>query len=128
VRVKVPPGIYDAQVVRERDRQVLSIRWAQRLVVMPYPDEGGHHLEVVNFMTGFGAVQIRTADAGPPPGIALFPSGGTNPIPAASPGEGYILYVVPAGLYDIEVTRGSRATRHKAVEVPLDRTRLWVVP
>src|SRR5687768_14634806 len=48
--VGVPPGIYDAQAVHERDGRVLDIRWAERLVVMPYPDEAGHHLEVINFV------------------------------------------------------------------------------
>jgi hypothetical protein len=36
--------------------------------------------------------------------------------------------VLPAGEYDLQV-RGSRgATWHTRIEVPLDRTRLWIVP
>src|SRR4029450_11823681 len=46
------PGVYDAQVIHEKDGKVLNIRWAERFVVMPYPDESGHHLEVINFMNG----------------------------------------------------------------------------
>lgn len=130
VLLKVPPGIYDVQTVREREGRVLAIRWAQRLVVMPYPDEAGHHLEVINFTTGFGALQIRPqADrAAAAPGVALFSEGSHDQPIAAAPGDGYTLYVVPAGLYDIQVTRNNRSIRHKAVEVPLDRTRLWIVP
>ncbi|MGH9309085.1 MAG: hypothetical protein ACRD1U_06915 [Vicinamibacterales bacterium] len=130
VLVKVPPGIYDVQAVRERDGRVLNIRWAQRLVVMPYPDEAGHHLEVINFTTGFGALQIRpqTERAAAALSVALFSEGSHDQAIAAAPGDGYTLYVVPAGLYDIQVTRNNRSTRHKAVEVPLDRTRLWIVP
>ncbi|MGH9370781.1 MAG: hypothetical protein ACRD15_04545 [Vicinamibacterales bacterium] len=129
VIIKVPAGIYDAQAVRERDGRVLNIRWAQRLVVMPYPDEGGHHLEVINFAPGYGALQIRPrARESLPPGFALFTSGERGePLPAAA-GRGYTLFVVPAGLYDIQVGRGSQASWHTGVEVPLDRTRLWIVP
>src|SRR4029450_11951032 len=44
--IDVPAGIYDVQAIRERDGRVVSIRWAQRLVVMPYPDGAGAHPEV----------------------------------------------------------------------------------
>ena len=129
VIVKVPPGIYDVQAVREREGRVLNIRWAQRLVVMPYPDEAGHHLEVINFAAGFGALQVRTDDQSRGlPGVALFGAGTRAAAPPAAPGDGYALYVVPAGLYDLQVTRNSRSVTHKAIEVPLDRTRLWIVP
>jgi hypothetical protein len=128
VLVKVAPGIYDAQAVREKDGQALNIRWAQRLVVMPYADEEGHHLEVVNFMPGYGALQIR--QTGPAPGstFVLYAAGErSQPFPSIH-GNGYTLYVVPAGQYDIEVRRGPKSTWHKGIEVPLDRTRLWIVP
>ena len=52
VELTVGEGIYDAQAIRQKGDEVVSIRWANRLVVMPYPDEGGHHLEVVNFKSG----------------------------------------------------------------------------
>jgi hypothetical protein len=128
VLVKVPPGIYDAQAVREKDGQVLNIRWAQRLVVMPYPDEDGHHLEVVNFMPGYGALQIRQTSPSPRSTFALYTADDrSQPFPSIQ-GVGYTLYVVPAGQYDIEVKRGPKATMHEGIEVPLDRTRLWIVP
>src|SRR4051794_33619603 len=44
----LPPSIYDVQAIHVRDGRVINIRWAQRLVVMPYPDENGRHLEVIN--------------------------------------------------------------------------------
>src|SRR5574338_1605607 len=50
----VPAGLYDAQAIRSHDGRVLNIRWAERLVVMPYADERGRHLEVINFQTDFG--------------------------------------------------------------------------
>src|SRR5438094_639297 len=74
VRVTVPPGFYDAQAIRERDGRVLNIRWAERLVVMAYPDEAGHHLEVINFQNGFGALEVRARD-GSVPDATLFAAG-----------------------------------------------------
>lgn len=126
IELKVPEGIFDVQAVRERDGQVVNIQWANRLVVMPYPDEGGRHLEVLNFKTGFGALQIRWAD-GSPPDVSLHPNQEDKPLPGQT-GAGYALFVVPAGIYDVTVKRGSRSTRHDDIEVPRDRTRLWIVP
>jgi hypothetical protein len=127
----VAPGIYDAQALHERDGRVLDIRWAERLVVMEYPDEAGRHLEVINFVNGFGALQIR--ETGRPPTaameVALFTAGEHGQAAAlpATPGP-YALFVVRAGKYDVLVTRGATLKWHTAVDVPLDRTRLWIVP
>ena len=69
--------------MHERDGRVLNIRWANRLVVMAYPDESGHHLEVINFRNGFGALQIR-APGGGQPDVALYEPGKRDK-PAAAP-------------------------------------------
>ena len=127
----VPAGIYDAQVVRERDGRVVSIRWAERLVVMPYPDEGGRHLEVVNFTSGYGALQVRSARPGPVPELAVYAAGErSRPVATPIAGENgqYALFIVPAGRYDVQVRRAERPTWHADIEVPLDRTRLWLIP
>jgi hypothetical protein len=128
----VAPGIYDAQVVRERDGRVLNIRWAERLVVMPYPDEGGRHLEVVNFTNGYGALQIRPPRSGGLVDLAVFAAGErTRPAgnaAATTPGDDYALFVLPAGRYDVQVKTGSRPSWHEGIDVPLDRTRLWLIP
>ena len=127
VTLQVPAGIYDVQAIHERDGRVVNIRWANRLVVMPYPDEGGHHLEVINFKNGFGALQVRTT-----PGAtfetALFHAGKRDKS-AASPvmSGGYHLYVVPAGLYDIQTRAHGKTHWLTNLEVPLDRTRLTVI-
>jgi len=127
--MRVPPGFYDAQAVHLRDGKVVNIRWAERLVVMPYPDEGGHHLQVINLATGFGALQIRpespleTGDT-----IALVGAGGQEHAAAAHGQHGYVLFVVPAGMYDLQVVRGGRTVWHRDMEIPLDRTRFLVVP
>jgi hypothetical protein len=128
--MKVPQGIYDAQAVHERDRRVVSIRWAERLVVMPYPDEAGHHLEVINFEAGYGSLQIRgAAGRKPDADVALFaPGDRSHPAAVAAWQNSYALFVVRAGQYDVQVNRGGRTTWHTAIDVPLDRTRLWIVP
>jgi hypothetical protein len=127
IEFAVGEGIYDAQTIRQQGDEVISIRWADRLVVMPYPDEGGHHLEVINFKNGYGALQVR-APAGVRPDVALYAS--ENRSKEVAPpimGRTYILFVVPRGKYDIFV-KGSRSTWHSGIDVPQDRTRLWVVP
>jgi hypothetical protein len=127
IELQVAEGIYDAQVIREREGEVVSIRWANRLVVMPYPDEGGRHLEVVNFKNGFGALQVREGDASPPD-VALYQAGSrSKPITPAAAGRTYTLFVVPAGKYDLFV-KGDDGAWHTNIDVPLDRTRLWLVP
>src|SRR5262245_39151619 len=92
VEVDVPAGIYDLQAIHERDGRVLNIRWANRLVVMPYPDEQGRHLEVVNFKNGFGALQVRSP-TGARPDVALFDPGRRDK-PTVSPigGKDYVLF------------------------------------
>ena len=126
--VTVPPGIYDAQAIRELQGTVVSIRWAERLVVMPYPDEEGRHLEVINFMNGYGALQIRGRGPTPwPVDVALLGPDGAEAAGGVDRG-GYLLFVVPAGHYDIRITRGARTFWNKRFLVPLDRTRLWLLP
>ena len=125
----VPPGLYDVQAMRERDGRVVSIRWAERLVVMPYPDEEGRHLEVINFMNGYGALQVRQRGTTGPPQAGLY-APGDHERPAGGRGEGsdYVLFVVLAGKYDVKTHTAGQITWHRDVEVPLDRTRLWFVP
>jgi len=128
VHLKVPPGIYDVQALHVRDGRVLDIRWANRLVVMPYPDEQGHHLEVINFKNGYGALQVR-ASGGAPFDAAIFDAGKRQkPAGAATPGHNYSLFVVPAGLYDLQLRTGDKLSWQNGVEVPLERTRLVLIP
>jgi hypothetical protein len=128
--MRVPAGIYDAQAIHQRDGRVVAIRWAERLVVMPYPDEAGHHLQVINFETGYGALQLRPASpVGPDDQFLLLGSSGPGQYqPAPTGRHGYVLFVVPAGQYDLQVTRAGTVAWYHDIEVPLDRTRFWVVP
>jgi hypothetical protein len=122
----VVPGLYDAQAIREKDARVLNIRWAERLVVMPYPDEGGRHLEVINFESDFGALQVK----GAAPSQATLFSAGLRAGEAARPlpGNGYVLFVAPAGRYDLRTATGAGVSWHAGIDVPRDRTRFWIVP
>jgi hypothetical protein len=130
--ITLPAGIYDVQALRVRQESIAAIRWAERLVVMHYPDEGGRHLEVINFKSGFGALQVRAAKQP----IATYDvtvfRAGEREAPAGPPieGEDYRLFVLPSGRYDIRVrhvgTEDDPQDTHwyLDVEVPADRTRL----
>ena len=130
IETSVEQGIYDAQAIHERDGRVLNIRWAERLIVMPYPDEGGQHLEVINFKNGFGALEVRTHAAAPgTPDVAIFTAGSRQQEAGRrTDGINYALFVVPAGRYDLRVGHGGQIAWHPDIEVPADRTRLWIVP
>jgi hypothetical protein len=127
VELNVPAGIYDVQAIHERDGRVLNIRWANRLVVMPYPDEEGRHLEVINFKNGYGALQVR-APGGATFEAAIFEAGKRQK-PAGLPftGGNYALFVLPAGVYDLQVRSGTKLNWQNGLEVPLDGTRLSIV-
>jgi len=124
----VSPGIYDVQAIRIKDGRVTAIRWAERLVVMAYPDERGRHLEVVNFQAGFGALEVRHRDGGLPDVEVYAPGDHTRSVAAALPGPGSLLFVLPAGPYDILTHQDGAAVWHAGFEIPGDRTRFWVVP
>ena len=124
--LQVPAGIYDVQAIHEREGRVLNIRWANRLVVMAYPDEAGHHLEVINFKNGFGALQVRGKD--PRFEVSIYQAGKRDK-PFASPlvTTSYTLFIVPAGVYDLQVRAQGKTTWLSSLEVPLDRTRLSII-
>jgi hypothetical protein len=128
LEIEVDPGIYDVQAIREHDGRVMGIRWAERLVVMAYPDEAGHHLEVVNLETGFGALQVRGPDGAKVPDAAIFGTGErTKEVATRFTGDGYALFVAPAGNYDVRFRDGEREAWHADIDVPRDRTRLLIV-
>jgi hypothetical protein len=132
-QVPVTPGIYDVQAVQQREGEVVNIRWAERLVVMRYPDEAGEHLEVINFQPGFGALQVLPPPESPPSQngwqVTAFPVGAQAPdpiTPVAS--EDYYLFVVPGGDYDLLARGGSAPVWLTDIEVPPDHTRLKHLP
>ena len=128
--ITVPPGIYDAQAIREQAGRLANIRWAERLIVMPYPDENGYHLEVINFQTGYGGLEVRAATGrGPEAEVALY-TASDHDKPAAAPltTSTYALFVVRTGEYDLHVRRGGLSAWHPRIDVPAGRSRLWIVP
>ena len=128
VELIVPAGIYDVQAIREREGRVLNIRWAERLVVMPYPDEEGRHLEVINFLNGYGALQVRKRGTAAPDATIHTPADHERPAATRVEGNDYVLFVVLAGKYDVQTRDAGGVTWHTQIDVPLDRTRLWFVP
>jgi hypothetical protein len=130
VMARVPPGLYDVQAIRERQGRVVGIRWAERLVVMHYPDEAGRHLEVVNLRPGFGALQIRRPPGrtGGPLRARIFAPGTREPAGQPAPGEEYVLFVVPAGTYDVALQDTGEETVWSGIDVPPERTRLRLTP
>ncbi len=124
----VPPGIYDVQAIRLKEGRVVAIRWAERLVVMAYPDESGHHLEVINFQTGFGALEVRRRDQAEPDVEVYAPGDHSSPAGTARPAAGSVLFVLPSGTYDLLTRQAGAPVWHAGLEVPVDRTRFWVVP
>lgn len=129
LELPVSPGLYDVQAIQQRDGRVVNIRWMERLVVMAYPDEHGHHLEVVNFKSSYGALQVRPQPDTVLPDVAIYAAGARDkPAAAAVGGTIYALFVVPAGRYDLQIRAQQPASWYADIDVPLDRTRLWVVP
>ena len=130
----LPAGIYDVQAVRQQAGQVVSVRWAEKLVVMAYPDEGGRHLEVINFANEHGALQLRWPEgqAPDPAGRRCHRDQGRRE-PAHSRartihGPGYALLVLPAGTYDVRIARtGKEPVVLSKIELPADRTRMKVI-
>ena len=129
----LPAGVYDVQAVRQKAGQAVNVRWAERLVVMAYPDEGGRHLEVINFAESHGALQLRWPEGAPEPaGLGITVTRKSDNKAAAFRavnGPGYVLLVLQAGTYDVRVVRAGRdPVVLSKVEVPVDRTRMKLVP
>jgi hypothetical protein len=129
--VEVAAGLYDVQAIVEHEGRVVGIRWAERLAVMAYPDEAGDHLEVINVRNGFGALQVRAKEGAPVQGDAfLYPAGSRDAARRATPASrtaAWMLFVVPAGRYDL-VTGADLGHEVADIEITPDRTRLKVQP
>lgn len=132
--VPLAPAVYDVQAIRTSDSGVRSIKWAERLAILHYPDEGGRHLEVINFQSGFGALQLRATRGGVAAAdVAVFPTGDHTELAGrAVAGDDYVLFVARAGRYDVRVQHadhGGGGDTHwlLAVDVPAGRTRLKLI-
>jgi hypothetical protein len=132
--IALAPSMYDVQALRTRDPGIVSIKWVERLAIVHYPDEGGRHLEVINFRPGFGALQLRMNGGRIEPAqVAMFTGIDRNVVvghPLA--GNEYVLVVAPAGRYDVRVQHAEKdEAGHShwllAVDVPAGRTRLKLI-
>jgi hypothetical protein len=131
VTAMVPVGFYDAQAIRERARgEAPNIHWALQWLVQRYPDEYGRHLEVINFKSGYGALQIRPAPSEAAAakgwsGVAYAAGDATKEIAKSTASGDDLLFALPSGRYDIKVTLADKSTQWvRDVDVPADRTRL----
>jgi hypothetical protein len=127
----VPVGFYDAQAIREKKgSQTPSIRWAQQWLVQRYPDEYGRHLEVINFQSGFGALQVRpgpteAASAKGWTGVAYAAGDQNKEVSKATQAGDDLLFALPSGRYDIKLTLADKSVQWiRDIDVPADRTRL----
>lgn len=120
------PGIYDVQAIHHKDGRVLGVRWAERLVIVSYPDEHDEHLQVINLKPGFGALQLLIPlHVRPDPAAATVQtSGGVSRDARIVGGKGYLLVVAPAGTYDVTVSLPTGPESIAGVEIPADRTRM----
>jgi hypothetical protein len=127
---RVAPGFYDVQAVQEDQGRVSAIRWFEQMLVQRYPDEYGRHLQVVNFRTDFGALQIRpqpgTGGAARGWSATLHPAGDeTRELGKARQFGEDLIVIAAAGRYDVRVTLADRSTHWlRDVEIPADGTRL----
>ncbi|BCS32747.1 hypothetical protein TBR22_A19690 [Luteitalea sp. TBR-22] len=112
-RATLAAGQYDLQLLQQRDGAVSGIAWTTLRLLVDYPGEGGHHLEVINFDKTYGAVQVRHAGAGW--SVRLLRRDGAE-VARGVPGDGYQLLVAPAGTYDIAIV-GPQPGRIHDVEV-----------
>lgn len=127
---QVPVGFYDLQVVREREGAVAGIRWAEQRLVQRYPDAHGRHLEAVNLQPGYGALQIRHQPSPASDEITwratIYRTGdATKEAGKSVKGDGYLLFVVPAGQHDVQILPAiGEPIWIRNIELPADQTRL----
>lgn len=131
----LPVGMYDVEVRRRTSSGVMEVAWVRRLAILHYPDQGRRLLQVVNFRPDYGALQLRSPLGRlKPSDVALFrASDRSRNAGEAHPGADYVLFVVPAGRYDVQVRHPEHGGAPDAhwllnVEVPPGATRLKVVP
>ena len=132
--VPLAPAVYDVQAIRTSANGVRSIKWAEGLAILHYPDEGGRHLEVINFQAGYGALQLRATRGGlAAADVGLFPTGDRTELAArALFSNDYVLFVTRAGRYDVRLQHadhGGGGDTHwlLAVDIPAGRTRLKLI-
>jgi hypothetical protein len=126
-QLSFPPGRYDLQLIQHQDGKVSGIAWTTLRLLAAYPGEDGPHLEVLNFDTSWGALQIREA-ATQPSGSGrwsarLLRKDGSE-VARGVAGDDYQVLVAPAGTYDLAIARPSSPTLVRNVEVMANLTQV----
>ena len=118
-------GQYDLQFVQHEDGKVSRIAWTTLRLLVEYPGEAGHHLEVLNFEKDWGALEVRPSgphQSGPVTWRARLLSKDGTDVSKGADGEGYQLVVAPAGTYDLVIEGGPTPVRVQDVEIKANLT------
>lgn len=124
-QLSLPVGRYDLQLIQHQDGKVSGIAWTTLRLLVAYPGEDGPHLEVLNFDTSWGALQIRdggTRPSGSGPWSARLLRKDGSEVARGVAGDGYQVLVAPAGTYDVAVDRPGMPERMHGVEVRANMT------
>lgn len=118
-------GQYDLQLVQHQDGKVSGIAWTTLRLLVDYPGEAGHHLEVLNFEKDYGALEVRPEGAhrsGPAAWRARLQRKDGTDVAQGVAGDGYQVVVAPAGTYDLVIEGGASPVRVADVEVRANLT------
>jgi len=118
-------GQYDLQLVQHQDGKVSGIAWTTLRLLVDYPGEAGHHLEVLNFEKDWGALEVRPDgphQSGPTAWRARLQRKDGTEVAQGVAGEGYQVVVAPAGTYDLVIEGGASPVRVPDVEVKANLT------
>jgi hypothetical protein len=118
-------GQYDLQLVQHEDGKVSGIAWTTLRLLVDYPGEAGHHLEVLNFEKDWGALEVRPGgphQTGPVAWRARLQRKDGSDVSQGVAGNGYQIVVAPAGTYDLVIEGGSSPVRVQDVQVKANLT------
>ena len=127
--IRVEPGLYDLRIGRRESGDAIKVEWIEHVTVLGYPDEGKHHIEIINLQAAFGALLIRPPDRWVKTErewrVSAFlhdnvGNAGFAPVDGPNPN----LFILPAGSYDLVAHFDSTEITVTDVEVPARGTRL----
>jgi hypothetical protein len=124
-RLPLAAGQYDLQLVQHDDGKVSRIAWTTLRLLVDYPGEAGHHLEVLNFEKDWGALEVRAGgphQSGPVAWRARLQGKDGTDVASGEAGDGYQIVVAPAGTYDLVIEGGAGPVRIENVEVKANLT------
>jgi len=132
--VDVPAGFYDVQVARRDASGVIAVTWTERLSVLRYADEAEGHREIINLQPAFGALlvhppkSLRDGNRAWRAGVFLHDSVGRAGFAPVSEDTSPLVFVLPAGRYDLTASSAGLEVSVSDIEVPANHTRMTVLP